>query len=132
MAYSQQAYLSKRGPFPRQIAVTEPSGVTIAWSRLRNWDQAGDGCPEVRGGVVPELGDQRMAIENGLYEATLDATAATVDKADFGEAEPGRRADVFLDDRRDIARRERVQVDLALDRDPTPDARITSHVCTLR
>jgi hypothetical protein len=71
----------------------------------------------VRSEVVPKLDDAWMAIESGLYDAALNAASAAVDEPNLSKARIGSRVDVFLDDRGDIARRERVEIDFGLDGD---------------
>ena len=58
-----------------------------------------------------------MAVERRLHDAALHAAAAAVDEAHLAQAGLGRGVDVLVDHRRDIARRERVQVELGFDRD---------------
>src|SRR4051794_34943950 len=70
-----------------------------------------DGCPKVRSGVVPELQHQRVAIEHRLDNPALHAASATVHQADFGQTRRRGGMHVFVDDRRNIARREGMQVD---------------------
>jgi len=57
-----------------------------------------------------------MAIERRLDDAALNAPAASMNDAHFGEAGGHGRVDIVGDDRGNVARCERVQVDLALDR----------------
>src|SRR5260221_5032856 len=57
-----------------------------------------------------------MAIERRLHDAALHASPAAVDDAHFVEAGGPGGVDVLGDDRRDVARRECMQIDLALDR----------------
>ncbi len=71
----------------------------------------------MRARIVPELGDARMTLERGLHETALHAVPAAVDEPDVAQTGGGRRRHEFDDDRRDVARREGVQVDLAFDRD---------------
>ena len=59
-----------------------------------------------------------MTVECGLDDSTLDATAASVNQAHFGEPRIRRRIDEFLDNGWNISRRERVEVELARDRNP--------------
>jgi hypothetical protein len=73
---------------------------------------------EVRFGGVPELLDQRMALERLLDDATLNAFAAPMDEADFPEARLVGGVHVLFDDRRDVARREGVEIERILDRNP--------------
>src|SRR5207245_6582691 len=67
-------------------------------------------------GIVPEFEDLHMAIERLLDDAALDAAAAAVHEAYFVEAGGRSGVDVFGNHRRNIARRECMQIDLALDR----------------
>lgn len=71
----------------------------------------------MRGGIVPEFHDIRMAIECRLHQASLNATAATVHDANFPQACAGRGMHVFLDDRGHVAGREGMEIDLGLDGD---------------
>jgi len=59
-----------------------------------------------------------MPFECGLDDAALDALAASVDQPDFPEARVVRGENVFLDNRWNVARRERVQIDVVFGRDP--------------
>lgn len=76
----------------------------------------GNGRAEVRGGVVPEFGDARMALERGLDDAALDAAPAAVDQPHFHQTGGRGRVDVGLDDGGDLPRREGVEVQLRFDR----------------
>ena len=58
-----------------------------------------------------------MARENGLHDLSLDADAATVDQPHLGKPSGVCGVQVFGDDRGDVARRERVQIERILDRD---------------
>ncbi len=88
------------------------------WESRLLLDQPAAGGPEVRRGVVPELGDQRMLVECLLDDAALNAAAAAVNETQLPQAGLVRGADVFVDDGGNVARREGVQVELRLDRDP--------------
>ena len=69
----------------------------------------------MRLGGIPEFDDERMAFERLLDDATLDATAASVNEANLAKAVfPGSR-DIFLDDRFDVARTEGVEIENAFD-----------------
>src|SRR5439155_24829607 len=57
-----------------------------------------------------------MTIERGLHDPAPHAAAASVDDAHLVESGSRSGLDVLGDDRGDVARRERVQIDLALDR----------------
>jgi hypothetical protein len=70
----------------------------------------------MRLGSIPEFDDERMAIERLLHDASLHALAASVNQTDLGEAGLVRSRHVLVDDRRDVARRERVEVEALFDR----------------
>ena len=53
---------------------------------LRICVQARDRRAEMRGGVVPELRDARMAFERGLHDAALHAAAAAMDQPHLAQA----------------------------------------------
>lgn len=71
----------------------------------------------MRFGCVPELDHERMTLERLLHEPALDALASAVYQAHFSEPRFVRRGDVLLDNRLDVARRERVKVERVLNRD---------------
>ena len=81
------------------------------------WFQPRDGRSQVGFGGVPELDDQRMPLERLLHDAALNALAAAVNQPDLAQAGLVRGVDVFLDHRRDVARRERVEVEMIFDRE---------------
>jgi hypothetical protein len=58
-----------------------------------------------------------MAFERRLHDAALHASPAAVDDPDLGEASAVRRAQVLVDHRRDVARREGVEIDRVFDWD---------------
>ena len=66
---------------------------------------------------VPEFHDERMLLERVLDDAALHAFTASVNQAHFAQTRLMRGADVLLDDRRNITRRERVEIDRAFDGD---------------
>jgi len=68
------------------------------------------------GGVV-ELDDQGVTFERGLHDPALDPFAAAVNEPDLPQACVVRSRHVLLDNRADIARVERVKVQLRLNRD---------------
>jgi len=72
----------------------------------------------VRVGVVPELDDERMALEEGLHDAALNAAAAAVNQADFRETGLLGGMQVLVDHGRNVRGREGVQVELGGDGDP--------------
>ena len=64
-------------------------------------------APRCESGVVAELDDERVPFERLLHDAALDAVAASMNQADLAQAGGVRGADVFVDDRSDVARRGR-------------------------
>src|SRR5262245_31923433 len=56
-----------------------------------------------------------MLLERGLHDAALNATAASVHEPHVLQSRVRRRVHVFLDDRRNVPRRERVEVQLRFD-----------------
>src|SRR5262245_25915703 len=80
-------------------------------------NEHGDGGTEVRLGRVVEAPDERVLLEHRLHDPPLDPFPAPVNQPDF--AKPGivRGVDVFLDDRRDLARMEGVEIERAVNRD---------------
>lgn len=67
--------------------------------------------------VVPELDDLVVAIERALDDATLDAASTSVNQPNLVESRGRGRVDVLIDDRRNVARRECVQIEFAKNRD---------------
>jgi hypothetical protein len=59
-----------------------------------------------------------MALERRLHDAALNAATAPVNDPHFEQTGLAGGVHVLFDDRRDVARREGVQVELVLDRDP--------------
>jgi len=82
-----------------------------------NFAKSGDRGAEVRALRVPEGFDQGMALERLLDDAALDPFPAAVDESDLAESGRVGRRHVFLDDRRDIAGREGMEVERVFDRD---------------
>ena len=70
----------------------------------------------MRIGVVPELADERETVENRLHDAPLSTASAAVYDPDLAKPECGSGSDVLLHDRRDVARREGMEVQLGADR----------------
>ena len=81
----------------------------------RSVDQPGDRCAEVRLQRVPELGDERMILQRLLHDAPLHALASTVNQAHLAKPRFVRGGDVLGDDRRDVARREGMEVERVFD-----------------
>ena len=78
--------------------------------------QPGNCGSEVSVGRVPELGDERMALEGSLDDPALHTDAATVHEAHLAQAGFVRRSDVLVDDRSHVARVERMEIDHRLNR----------------
>src|SRR5436189_6128415 len=66
--------------------------------------------------VVPELGDERKSVEDGLDDGALHALTASVNEADFDETGVVRGGDVLLDDGRNVGGRKGVEIELVFDR----------------
>ena len=66
--------------------------------------------------VVAELLDVGMPLEGGLDDSALDASPASVNHANLTEARARSCLDVSLDNRRDVARRECMQIEVILNR----------------
>ena len=71
----------------------------------------------MRGGIVPEFEHPRMPVERGLHDSPLHAAAPPVNQPHDVEAGLGGRVNVLGDDRRNVPWGERVEIDLAFDRD---------------
>ena len=78
-----------------------------------------DGGSQVRLRGIPELDDERMSFERLLHDAALHAVAAAVNQADLAQPAAPCGEDVLLDDGRDVARSEGVEVEDVFDRNPT-------------
>ena len=65
---------------------------------------------------VPELRDQRVIFKRLLNDPSLNAFAASVNQTHLAQAGFMRGGDVLGDDRRHIARCERVEVERVFDR----------------
>jgi hypothetical protein len=79
--------------------------------------EEGDSRTEVRFRRVVKRRDQGMLLQGGLDDRALDALAASVDQPNLPKPGLVRGAQVFLDHRRDVPRRERVKIDRVFDRD---------------
>ena len=66
--------------------------------------------------VVPKRRDEGMTLEDGLHDAPLNASPAAMNEPQLAQACVVGGAHVLVDDRRDIARRERVEIELRFDR----------------
>jgi hypothetical protein len=87
-------------------------------ARLPARSEARDGRAQMRIVVVPELGHLRVPFEGRLNDATLDSAAASVDDAHVTQAGGSRGLDVFVHDRRDVARGEGMEIQFVLDGNP--------------
>jgi len=67
--------------------------------------------------VVEKLQHTRVALEDLLHDAALHSEATTVDETDLAQTGGMRFVDVLFHHRRDVAWRERVEVESALDGD---------------
>ena len=61
--------------------------------------------------IVPKFDNPRVLFERRLDDAPLHAAASAVNQPDFAQAGGGSRVDVFVNDRWNVARRERVQIE---------------------
>ena len=77
--------------------------------------QPGNRSTEVCLSRIPERLDQRMILQNALHHCTLDPDASAVNQPYFAQAGLGGCANILLDDRWDVARRERVEVERPFD-----------------
>ena len=66
--------------------------------------------------IVAEFLDVGMAVECGLDDSPLYAAASPVNQANLAKTRAGGRLDVGLDNRRNVARRERMQIEVILNR----------------
>ena len=58
-----------------------------------------------------------MLVEHFLHDAALDTSAAPVNQADLAQSGRMRRVKVFVNHRRDIRGKERVEIQATFDRD---------------
>jgi len=92
-------------------ASKDPGGV---WLRI-SIDSRDRGA-EMSGGVVPEFENPRMPVERRLHDAALDSAATAMNQPHFGQAGRCRGVHVFGHERRNVGGGERVEVELAFDR----------------
>ena len=71
----------------------------------------------MRAWIVAEADDEGMTLEGLLDDPSLDTDAAAVDQADLAQPGAVGCGDVFVDDRRDVAGLEGVEIQLAFDGD---------------
>ena len=79
--------------------------------------QARDRRAEMGLVIIPEFDDVRVAFKGRLDDAALDAGAASVDQAHFLQAGSRCCGHEFINDGCDVARGERVQIELTFDGD---------------
>lgn len=77
---------------------------------------------------VPELDNQRVAIECRLHKSSQDTGATPVDQPDLAQAGMVGCRDVLVDERSGIRGRERVEVERRFDRDVDGEVGI-AHGC---
>jgi len=68
--------------------------------------------------VVEKLQYARVPLEDLLHDGALHTKATTVDETDLAQAGGMCFVDVLFHHRRDVARRERMEIESALDGDP--------------
>ena len=71
----------------------------------------------MRGGVVPELCDQRMLLQDRLDDRPLRAAASAVNQTKLAQSGLVRGAYVLVNDGRDVAWREGVEIEVRFDGD---------------
>ena len=84
---------------------------------VRLYTEPCDCGAKMRGRIVPEFGDARVAVERRLYDAALHAAPSAVNQSHFAKPSRRRGLDVLGHDRRDVGGREGVKIDLGLDGD---------------
>jgi hypothetical protein len=72
----------------------------------------------VRAGIVAKAFHERVPLQGPLHGQPLNAYPSSMDHPDFAKAGGVRFVDVLFNHRRDVARGERVKVELRFDRDP--------------
>ena len=78
----------------------------------------GEGRSEMCRRIVAEFDDARMAIESGLHDPALHAFAPSVYETHVAKPRIDRCIDVVADNRGDVSRRESVEIQFRLDRNP--------------
>ena len=101
------------GRYPREVV--RCTARRMPAERGRSGFQRAEGGAKVRGRIVPELLDERMAIERALHDAALHPAAPAVHEPQLSQADGVRGPDVLVHHRWNIPRREGVQVELGLD-----------------
>lgn len=72
----------------------------------------------MRGRIVEEFEHEGMALQGLLHDPALHPRSTAMHEPHFAQALRVCLVEVLFDDRRDVARSERVEVDLPLDGDP--------------
>jgi hypothetical protein len=93
---------------PRNSTLRDQS-VQLRQDQNRNADaspETCDGRPQMRARVVPELQDPAVPVERGLHDAPLHTAPAAMDDPHLEDARVRGRADVLINDRRNICRGE--------------------------
>ena len=72
-------------------------------------------CAQMRRRIVEKLNHKGMPLERLLHDAALHARAAAVNEPQLAQTRGMRLGHVLFDDRTDISRRERVQIDRGFD-----------------
>jgi hypothetical protein len=86
---------------------------------VRGWlgFQDRNSCAEVGRRVVKKFDDERMLVESGVNDPSLNASTATVHEPNLAQAGCMRRLNVLDDDRWHVPGSERMQVERVFDRD---------------
>jgi hypothetical protein len=69
----------------------------------------------MRVGIIKEFGDERVVVEQLLYDAALDALSAAMDETKLSEACLVCGVDIVVHDRRDVLRDKRVEIEATVD-----------------
>jgi hypothetical protein len=77
----------------------------------------GDGRTEVGFRGVEKFGHERVAIENLLNDTPLDAATSAMDQPNLCQSGGVRRADVFVDDRRNVCGEEGMKIEAGFNGD---------------
>ena len=89
------------------------------WAVSANrWIQNGNSCAQVGRRVVEKLQYTRVPLEGIVHDAALHTEATTVDETDLAQPGGMRVVDVLFHHGRDVAWRERMEVESAFDRNP--------------
>ena len=86
------------------------------WAVLRFQDR--NCCAQMRGRIVKKFDDTGMAFERLLHDAALYPRSTAMHETHFAQSSGMCLVEVLFDDRGDVARSERVEVELAFDGNP--------------